>query len=106
MFRLAFLGTLVAIELITAVDVLAAETPVPGYVAAAVANSARPPSDVEVDVNRKPAETIAFAGVKPGMSVGEFFPGGGYLTRMLSGVVGANGHVCALENEAWTGAGN
>jgi predicted methyltransferase len=32
-----------------------------------------PPGDVEIDLRRKPAETIAFAGVKPGMSVGEFF---------------------------------
>jgi predicted methyltransferase len=73
-------------------------------VAAAIADTARPPGDVETDLRRKPAETIAFAGVKPGMSVGEFFPGGGYFTRMLSAVTGASGHVYAIENVAWAGA--
>ena len=53
------------------------------------------------DVNRKPAETIAFAGVKPGMTVGEFYPGGGYYTRMLSDVVGPKGHVYGMENLRW-----
>ena len=38
------------------------------------------------------------------MSVGEFFPGGGYYTRMLSDVVGPRGHVYGLENAGWTGA--
>lgn len=103
MFRVAFLGALAGIGFATVGDALAAEAPVPSYVAAAIANPTRPPSDVRIDVNRKPAETIAFAGVKPGMSVGELFPGGGYYTRVLSGVVGAEGHVYALENEAWTG---
>jgi predicted methyltransferase len=56
------------------------------------------------DLSRKPAETIAFAGVKPGMSVGEFFPGRGYFIRMLSAVIGASGHVYAIENVAWRGA--
>jgi hypothetical protein len=59
---------------------------------------------VKSDLSRKPAETIAFAGVKPGVSVGEFFPGRGYFTRMLSAVIGACGHVYAIENVAWTGA--
>ena len=53
---------------------------------------------------RKPAETLAFAGVKPGMVVGEFYPGGGYFTRMLSDVVGPTGHVYGIENDKWKGA--
>jgi predicted methyltransferase len=104
MFRLMLLGAVAAIGWSTVGDVLAAESPVPGYVAAAVADTARPPGDVNIDLSRKPAETIAFAGVKPGMSVGEFFPGGGYFTRMLSTVTGASGHVYAIENVAWAGA--
>ena len=59
------------------------------------------PADRATDGNRKPAETIAFAGVKPGMIVGEFYPGGGYFTRMLSDVVGPEGHVYGMENLRW-----
>ena len=73
-------------------------------VSAAVADPSRPAAEVATDVNRLPAATLAFAGVKPGMSVGEFFPGGGYFTRMLSDVVGPRGHVYGIENAGWKGA--
>jgi predicted methyltransferase len=104
MFRLMLLGALAAVGWATVGGVLAADGPAPGYVAAAIADTTRPPGDVKNDLRRKPAETIAFAGVKPGMLVGEFFPAGGYFTRMLSAVIGASGHVYAIENMAWTGA--
>jgi predicted methyltransferase len=65
-------------------------------IVAAVADTARPDADRQRDANRKPAETLAFAGVKPGDSVGELLPGGGYFTRILSKVVGSKGHVYAL----------
>jgi predicted methyltransferase len=51
-----------------------------------------------------PAETLAFSGVRPGMVVGEFYPGGGYFTRLLSDVVGPTGHVYGIENVNWKGA--
>jgi predicted methyltransferase len=38
------------------------------------------------------------------MTVGEFYPGGGYFTRMLSYVVGPKGHVYGIENRIWKGA--
>lgn len=72
-----------------------------GIVAAAVADPSRPKADKDADANRKPAETLAFAGVKPGMLVGEFYPGGGYFTRMLAKVVGPKGHVYGIENAKW-----
>src|SRR5208282_5085944 len=68
----------------------------PAAISAAVADASRPAADKERDATRKPAETLAFAGVKPGDSVGELLPGGGYFTRILSKVVGAKGHVYAL----------
>ena len=74
---------------------------VPSYVAKAVADPTRPKADTERDAVRLPAETIAFAGVKPGMKVAEFFPGGGYFTRPLSDVVGRKGHIYAIENAKW-----
>lgn len=67
--------------------------PTPAYVSAAVADKARPAADTERDANRKPAETLAFAGVKPGDWVLELAAGKGYYTRLLSGVVGPKGHV-------------
>ena len=38
------------------------------------------------------------------MHVVELFPGGGYFTRMLSDVVGPNGHVLSVENAGWKSA--
>ena len=73
----------------------------PAYVAAAVADPARPKDERDSDALRDPADTLVFAGVKPGMVVGELFPGGGYFTRMLSDVVGPRGRVYGLENAGW-----
>ena len=47
----------------------------PPYVAAAVADPARPAADRARDVARKPAEVIAFAGVRPGETVVDLIPG-------------------------------
>ncbi len=66
---------------------------IPSEIAAAVANANRPAKDTDRDAARKPAEVVAFAGVKPGEQVLELIPGGGYFTRILSGAVGASGHV-------------
>ena len=71
----------------------ARSTPIPSYIRAAVADSARPAADVERDASRKSAETLAFAGVKPGDWVLELAPGKGYFTRLLSAVVGPQGQV-------------
>jgi predicted methyltransferase len=69
---------------------------IPGYVTAAVAGANRPDADKQRDDGRKPAETIAFAGLKPGQSIADFLPGTGYYDRIFSGVVGAKGHVYAF----------
>src|SRR5580704_9068170 len=66
---------------------------IPAYVAAAVANPNRPDADKQRDEARKPAETIAFSGMKPGWVVADFIPGTGFYDRIFSGVVGAKGHV-------------
>src|SRR5580692_4063308 len=91
-----------AIFLLTASGVLAADAP--GYVARAVADATRPKDDTAADALRDPADTLAFAGVKPGMAVGELFPGGGYFTRMLSDIVGPKGGIVGIENTGWKGA--
>jgi predicted methyltransferase len=68
-------------------------------VAAAVADSHRPPADQARDPDRKPADMLVFAGVKPGDQVFEVLPGGGYFTRLLSKAVGPSGHVYAAAPE-------
>lgn len=65
-------------------------------IAAAVADPARPQADRDRDADRKPAETIAFAGLKPGQRIADLLPGGGYFTRIFSGVVGPKGEVIAV----------
>jgi predicted methyltransferase len=83
----------------------AAPAAVPDYIAKAVADPSRPADDRKFDERRKPAEILAYANVKPGETVGEFLPGGGYYTRLLSDVVGPQGKVYALETTTW-GKGN
>jgi predicted methyltransferase len=69
---------------------------IPANIAAAVADSGRPEADKQRDANRKPAETLAFIGVKPGEKVAEFFPAGGYFTRIFSKAVGPQGKIFAM----------
>jgi predicted methyltransferase len=89
---------------VSPVAVFAAATPISSVVERAVADPSRPADQRAADAFRKPAETIAFAGVRSGMAVGEFYPGGGYFTRMLSDVVGPSGHIYGIENDRWKGA--
>ncbi|MDB5442020.1 MAG: methyltransferase [Phenylobacterium sp.] len=74
----------------------AAVAAAPAYVTAAVADKGRPDADTKRDVNRKPAEMLEFAGVKPGMVVVDLIPGGGYFTRIFSKAVGPKGVVYAV----------
>jgi predicted methyltransferase len=68
---------------------------IPDAVTAAVADSTRPTTDSERDADRKPAETLAFAGVKPGDKIADYAAGSGYFTRLFTDVVGPEGHVYA-----------
>jgi predicted methyltransferase len=72
-----------------------ATAPVPVNIAGAIADSNRPQTDKDLDAQRKPAEMLAFAGVKAGDKVLEFVPGRGYVTRLLAKAVGTAGHVYA-----------
>ncbi len=67
----------------------------PAYLLQAVGDPSRPADDTKRDADRKPAETLAFAGVKPGSDVVDLLPGGGYFTRIMAGAVGPKGHVYA-----------
>lgn len=62
-----------------------------GAIAAAVAAPTRTPANVERDKFRNPAETLAFFGVKPGDTVVELWPGGGWYTEILAPLAKAGG---------------
>ena len=67
-------------------------------ITAAVADKGRPEADSKRDADRKPAQMMEFAGVKPGSKVADFSPGGGYFTRIFSKTVGPKGKVYAVTN--------
>ncbi len=75
---------------------VAAAAHVPSNITAAVNDAGRPDEDRQRDADRKPAETLAFAGIKPGTLIAELVPGRGYWTRIFSKAVGPKGHVYAL----------
>ena len=70
------------------------QAPAP-VISAAVADASRPEADKARDANRKPAEVIAFAGLRPGDKVADLIPGSGYFTRIFAKVVGPTGKVYA-----------
>jgi predicted methyltransferase len=95
---IAFFATVAAAVLLSYVTpALTAEAAitVPANIAGAIADTNRPQGDVDLDMRRKPAEMLSFAGVKPGDKVLELVPGRGYVTRLLAKAVGTAGHVYA-----------
>ena len=97
MKRASILTAIAALALATA-GAYARGGALPAYIAAAIADTARPAEDRARDANRKPGPTIAFAGVKPGMTVLELAPGKGYYTRLLSATVGPTGKVFSVSS--------
>lgn len=58
-----------------------------------VASNSRPAADRSDDPMRKPASVLAFAAIKPGMTVFEIEAGSGYYTELISSLVGPDGAV-------------
>lgn len=56
------------------------------------------PSEVRARYEaRHPKETLEFFGIKPGMTVMEVFPGGGWYTNILSPMLGKNGQIIGAD---------
>ena len=70
----------------------------PSPLEAAVATADRTDKDRERDTREKPAEVMAFAGVKPGMTIVDMFAGSGYYTELLADAVGPTGKVLSVNN--------
>jgi predicted methyltransferase len=62
---------------------------------AALADSHRD-KDRARDVYRHPAQMLSFMKIKPGMTVVEYYPGGGWFTRVLVPYLGDKGHYIGL----------
>ena len=67
--------------------------------AAAVAASDRPEDARKLDESRKPAEVLAFLGLKPGMDAADLLTGEGYWAEIMGHVVGENGKVIGYQPE-------
>lgn len=96
MTRHLFLAAAGSLALAIAALPIHAVAAIPRVITAAVDDAARPQTDRARDANRKPAQVLAFAGIKPGERVAELIPASGYYTRILSRIVGPTGHVYAL----------
>lgn len=91
------IGALILLSIGVAAGAVA--TPIPSLMTdidAAIADAARPATQVEQDRRRKPAEVIAFAGIKRGDRIADFMYGNGYFSRLFSDVVGPTGRVYAF----------
>lgn len=91
------IGTFVLLGILAlTAPALAKDNPSPAL-AAAIAPQGRSPSDVRLDASRKPAEVLAFAGIKAGMHAADIMAGTGYWTEIMARVVGPKGRVVAYE---------
>ena len=75
-----------------------AESDASAAIAAAIADPRRLPADRARDADRKPEAILAFAGLRPGMTVLDMFSGGGYYTQLAASIVGPAGKVVAHNN--------
>lgn len=66
-------------------------------IAASVADPARNAENVQLDAGRRPVETLAFLGLRPGMDAVDIFTGSGYWAEIMSRVVAPDGSVVAYE---------
>ena len=69
----------------------------PTQLAKAVAAADRPADAVALDVGRKPAEVLAFLGLKSGMAAADIMTGSGYWAEIMVNAVGTKGRVTAFE---------
>jgi len=69
----------------------------PAWLDKAVAAPGRPADARALDAGRKPAEVLAFLGLKPGMAAADIMTGSGYWAELLVNAVGPKGKVTAFE---------
>jgi len=93
--RSALLFSASLLAVLPGVSAIAADQPAGGSYQAAIASPIRTDDDRKADAKRKPAEFLAFAGVKPGMKALDVAAGGGATAALLTAAVGQKGEVWA-----------
>lgn len=94
------MGTaLAAVALLVVQSARAQDAAAPDY-AAIVAAPDRSDADRQADQRRQPAKMLAFAGVKPGMTILDMEANAGYSTELLARTVGPSGKVYAQDSAA------
>lgn len=87
---------LASLTLVGFTDIAQAAARAPEMVRA-VAGPGRPADAIALDEGRKPAEVLAFLGLKPGMKAADVMTGSGYWAEIMANAVGPNGKVTAFE---------
>ena len=105
--RLAFLLLAAAAALPAGASVQSAELDIAQKSAlqAAIAGPTRTPANIARDRFRHPAETLAFFDVKPGDTVVEIWPGGGWYTEILAPYLASGGGTLVLAAPEWGRSG-
>lgn len=89
-FAAAVLGGLLSIAF-----PVSAAAPIPADLAKVLADPRRD-NDRLRDPFRHPAEVLQFCGIRPGMTVADYMPAGGFYTRILVPYLGRNGRYVGL----------
>ncbi|KJC39081.1 methyltransferase [Bradyrhizobium sp. LTSP885] len=97
--RMAMGTALAAVALLVVQSARAQDAAAPDY-AAIVAAPDRSDADRQADQRRQPAKMLAFAGVKPGMTILDMEANAGYSTELLARTVGPSGKVYAQDSAA------
>ena len=91
---------------LTLAMLFSAVAPDSAAIARAVGNPARSETYRALDDNRRPAEILAFAGLRPGMRVLDVGTGGGYFTEIIADAVGSEGAVVGWNGPAFAARPN
>jgi predicted methyltransferase len=84
---------------VVATPEIEAPAAVPDFITEAIGDPGRLADARVRDPYRKPGEILAFSGIRPGDTIVEIAPGGGYYTALLSRVVGPSGRVYAIDSD-------
>ena len=97
--RVAMATAFAAVALLVVPSARAQDAANPDY-AAIVAAPDRSDADRQADQRRQPAKMLAFAGVKPGMTILDVEANAGYSTELLARTVGSAGKIYAQDSAA------
>ena len=72
---------------------------------AAVVKAGRPAEAIAMDASRKPAEVLAFLGLKRGMAAADIMTGSGYWAEIMANYLGPKGKVTGFEPQQFYSSG-